>query len=238
LPPPGARRILGKLSKKDFLEAPAAPKAKAAKKIGRPRHVSLLGDAAVKAIIRERAAPSCRFRANGEVIHTLPSKSWRKFHMTTPELREKISYDTLLRRVKRCRLGVAKGKKRTDVCDVCKCWDYQVYPKVRGDRNEVWEACQRHVPGYWADFEAAVATSGFFADVPDCQRLESPHYFDILLNYLRERPGDTAHARAGMEADAVRELEKTEARAIANIENEIYPLVFEWAHRFTLRDEI
>jgi len=229
------KRLLGKCSTLHWLD----PKRKPAKmRRGRPAKPTTLNDEAVKQICLAKAVPSCRYRANGEPIYLLPNKSWRKLLLTTPELREQLSYSTLLRRVKRCRLSVTKGKKRTDVCDICKAWDYQVLPKVSGMHKEILEAVCRYCPAYWESFEASVAASPFFADLPPSLRVESAYYWEKLLTYLKGRAGETAHARAGMAAAGREHLEATEARAIKEVEESMLPLVTEWGHHFTLRDDI
>jgi len=229
------KRLLGKRLPAKAWKCPAAGPAK---KRGRPAKPTAMDDEAVKAVVQSKAAPSCRYRANGATIHLLPNKSWRKLHMATPELHQELSYRTLLRRVRGCRLSVSKGKKRTDVCDICKAWDCQVLPKFTGMHKEIVEALLIHCPTYWGAFFEAIEASPFFSDIAPALRIEAALYWEKMLEHLKAQPGATAHARAGMEVRAREELEATEARAIKEVEEEMVPIATEWGHHFALRDDI
>ena len=82
-------------------------------------------DAMIKNVIAGHTKPSCRFKANKEPILCI-MRSWRRLHLTDPNIARLISERHLTRRCRLCALGISKGGKRTDLCSVCNAWDFQV----------------------------------------------------------------------------------------------------------------
>ena len=56
--------------------------------------------------------------------------SWLSALSKTPGIHEKISYSQFRKRLARAAFAVSKGKKRTDICAVCKQWDGTVKRRI------------------------------------------------------------------------------------------------------------
>ena len=141
------------------------------RKGGRPRGSFKMKTTALTKVLEAHSSLTCRFNSKGAVVRTL-GQSWFKKHRATPELFKAIPYSTLRRRCKRGRMNIQAGKKRTDLCSVCKTWDTEVEPMIRSVLDEIRMTLQKVLPGYFTEFDLAINASPLFENQE--ARLQQP----------------------------------------------------------------
>jgi hypothetical protein len=216
-------------------ETGGRPKAKVIKhgcklKRGRPQKIS---DLELKAQLLPLSKASCRFKRSGEAVNTIPS-SWRRTHMRTASIKTKLSYRQLLRRIRRARLAIVVGKKRTDRCPICMVWDRQVQPLIQRTLGEIRETLQGSLKEYWTQFDRQLLTK-WWASEDDFERESCPHYVKMVRDFIEGHDTDFMHMRLALDAEGLVQLASKETVAQHALDG-IEPLVKEWSGHFQLRN--
>ena len=106
----------------------------------------------------------------------LVAGSWRRLHAENNALKTKLGYSQFVKRVRRAKLGVAKGKKRTDVCPTCQKFDAHVRLKIENIISETETILAELCPNY---FMYRLVKAPFTEDTFD--RACSPDYISDLM---------------------------------------------------------
>ena len=198
-----------------------------------------LSDLELKKALLAHTTETCRVsQRTREPIRTLNS-TLSKIHALTPELHCTYAYSTLAQRVARLKLGVAKGKKRTDVCSHCAHWDNYMSKQV----ESLYAQCERQLKGldpqYFLEWQAVVEGNQW--DKDGFVRAESPSYMAAFVKYVNSAADSTTAsriARRGTLPDEVRfllpEVEAILCRKFE--EQELEQCVSDWNFHWNLRD--
>ena len=110
-----------------------------------------------------------------------PGKHWWLvlgvgYMQKTMRWKSKLGYSQFVKRVRRAKLGVAKGKKRTDVCPTCQKFDAHVRLKIENIISETETILAELCPNY---FMYRLVKAPFTEDTFD--RACSPDYISDLM---------------------------------------------------------
>ena len=155
-----AKHIVGDdLQRKEYKLYAAKSKA-----LGRRVGFRRLDDEGLKTAFDPFVQPSCRPNSKGGVFMTRTS-SIASIHRRSKAIRGTYAYSTLCKKVKRGRLSIVKGHKRTDRCKCCIIYDKSVEPLVTKQIDAAKADLKKSLNTYWDEFQRVVdATSDFGRD--------------------------------------------------------------------------
>ena len=195
---------------------------------------TFIKDSAIMKVVGPLTERSCRFTAKGDEVRTI-QQSFRKLWMTCKALRNICSLRTLYKRLHKCRLGVSRGKKWTDVCATCLAWDMQVSKIVENSYDEAHDTLQELVPRYWADVSDKL--DQLKQEYEDhTSYLEQVQYAEVFVDYVKKRNGETLYGRAGWTPEKHKDVTEAEAGVLALFSDKIVPLLREWSCHWVTRD--
>ena len=125
-----ARLGFGRVLAKRHLGIKDAKYAKEKRKAGRKKGPRMMPDAMLKAALQPFSTTTSIWSARFDEPKRQLTSSKRKVFEACTEINETISYGTLCRQTKRCRLGYGKGSRRVDKCDICAVYDQQFAPEL------------------------------------------------------------------------------------------------------------
>jgi hypothetical protein len=204
-----------------------------AKKGGRPKGTFKFPTSELKQILVDNSSVSCRFNSAGEAVRTL-GQTWSTKHRKVPELFKAVPYSTLRRRCRHGKLAIEVGKKRTDLCGVCKAWDMQVEPIMKSLLNEIRSTLTKIMPQYFLEFDHAINESPLFENKQTL--LQQPIYIERLIEYLVDHEKRNIASRLQLAPHDLVELRRAEDASLQELQSECLPVVQEWGGHFGLKD--
>lgn len=213
--------------------ASSKTKKKVHPKRGRPKGSFRVQENSIRAVLAPHTVPSCRFTAAGKVIENI-STSWRRLHRTDALLRDLIPRRTLARRVQNCKMQVAKGRGRTDVCMVCKQWDSQVSVMLKNTCKEIRDALENSFKQYFSKWDRMIAAHPKWG-AEDFEHVADPDWAKALCEYVSSHRISETYARLDLPERDRNLLESFEDRAVKELSAHL-PIIDEWSMHFTVRD--
>jgi hypothetical protein len=166
-----------------------------AKKLGRPRRSFKINKTKLADAIEEYTTPSSRFYSDGTIVHTLRS-SKRNIWKSDSDIRQIAgSRSTFMRHLKKGVSRVARGTKRTDVCQVCWQYDAHVHPKMVRYIDDLKGATAEYMPNYFTGFSMELG------------ELVKPSGWLRLHRWIDHHRIDCAYQRGLLLDDSLRKLE-------------------------------
>lgn len=199
---------------------------------GRPEGLKI-GHEKVKAVMMPHTSPSCRFLKGG-VQHHLLKGSIRRNYTRCASLHKLGSYRSICRRMRKAKCQISVGKRRTDVCEICKIWDDQTSIIVTNCLKECVYAITALMPAYFKDWWARVEADEIWS-ATDFQRCDSPEYQEAFAEFIGKHEGRNLYLRMSMGKRGHAELRACEKRALGELIQNL-PAVKECNLHFTLRD--
>jgi len=192
----------------------------AKEKRGGDQKVRKVSDEDLRGLLSAHASSSCNIHAKLKQPILRLGSSVSKLHLKDARLREAGSYRTVLKRLRGCRVGVARGKRATDVCDICKSWDYNILPKIVHDLD---------------DCEAALGAldAGYFEGFLRERRLDDPSYYLDWCAWVEKRRGERGPGDGELDAAEHMALEKF-GDSLAGWQQHVK----EWPFHFSFRDAL
>ena len=194
-----------------------------------------MNDGTLKDALQPFVSPSSRWsRRSGEVLQTLRG-SLASVYSSCEELKGRYSYRQVARRLlvkQAARLGISAGKRRTDVCRTCVCWDKAVSPRVRAALVEVKETLAGQLEWYWHSWKKKCEENGW---IEDESVLLNEQYFRALVDYIRVHPRSHRDQRRGIDEAAMQMIEGVTVDTLTG-GDAIVQAVAEFALHFRLRD--
>ena len=195
--------------------------------------------------IREALARNCRqSRPEGAVARdALPmlrlEGSLIRAINATKALNEVYAESTIYRRVRlhapRKTIMIGVGKKWTDKCDDCRCWDMTVEKRVIGQVADHMESLAEVFHEYWTGFGEICNEKGYNAR--GFEKTQSLEWYDDLRRWLEDAPATWKEAREALDEKSRDRLGIVEAlflKDIVGIREEVSGYVAHW----TLRDHL
>jgi hypothetical protein len=201
-----------------------------------PHRKQRLTDAELKALLKLHAHDSCRWSSlQGEGAKKFEG-SVKAIWKDDPELSGVYAYTTLLKRLRRGKLGFQKGQCFSDVCPICATWDGLVSKKLAHLIGEVSRSLTDVVELFWEEFEDVTGWSA------GERRYDSPEFLKAWLQYLQEKvvvlEASAILSREDLTHVMLIAHEVTRAMESPDVEHEAawIDLVAEWNLHWTLRD--
>jgi hypothetical protein len=125
-----ARLGFGRTLAKRHLGLKECKSAKEKRKAGRKKGSRVMEDEKLTAALQPFSTTTSMWSARFDKPKRQLTSSKRKVFEACTEVNKTMSYETMCRQTKRCRLGFGKGSKRVDKCDICAVYDSQFAPRV------------------------------------------------------------------------------------------------------------
>jgi hypothetical protein len=152
---------------------------------GRPKGSLSTSDKDLIELFTPVSVPSSKFgRKVGAPLRTL-TKSIRRIYVKSTGMRAKLTYRQICRRVSNCKLGFAKGRRRTDTCDVCSAWTSTTSKTIMAKLNAAGTYLTDIQKNYFMAWDAFCAVRGF--DKPDFSKTESPSYLKAFSDFINQQ---------------------------------------------------
>ena len=200
---------------------------------GRPKGSLKMNDETLKGILQNHSIESCVIhRPTRTPLRSLTS-SMATIHRTDVDVKKKISYRTLCRRMRRRRLGTAKGSRRIDCCDVCESFDQHAGPQLEKGIAGIMETLEEHLPTYFESFLPDALSEG-------ARRRESPIWLQQLIAYIASHEERNEAVRAELPFDVQFMLHEQEKQAMQTITapDGLMDEIKIWSWHFSLRDRL
>ena len=168
---------------------------------------------------------SCRFKADGTIVDTV-QKSWRRIYRTNKRVRELCSYSWLLKKVRRGKANVVRGRKRTDVCHICYSFDQQASKIIEACYSKTEEAVKSLDPDYFR---------GFKAEKTD-DYVSSAKYARAFKDYVSSHEGNFIYDRLRLSEVEREKLSDVERRFLEYFTNDVLPIIVLYGKHFLARD--
>jgi len=137
------------------------------------------------------------------------------------------------------KLGITKGKKRTDVCSHCGHWDNYLSKQIELQYSQCERQLQGLEPEYFKEWHAVMEGNGW--DKPGFVRAESPGYMAAFIRYINSAEDTTTASRIVRRAS----LPETDRMMIPEVENilirkfqeaDLLQTLQDWNLHWNLRD--
>ena len=144
--------------------------------------------------------------------------SLKNAFLASPALRSKISYATLSHRVglHHPKMGIARARKRTDLCSLCRCWDACVHKECEHVFTSTKDTLSAMVPGYFKDFKTSCLEKQWDFQKPP---LDDPMFFTDLNQYIATTDDVRGHLKSDLSETQRGEVSITEAVALTDVEH-------------------
>ena len=204
-----------------------------AKKKGRPKG-HIVSDKVLKEVLFPLTAPSCRYKADGSEVRTWKSTVFQAY-AKNKQVHTIISYSSLCRRIRRSKLNIVKGRKRTDLCNCCRAFDTGGGLAIREGYAKSRAILTNLAPEYFASWDRKVELHSEWSD-KEYDYTTDQHYASAYLTYMEEHGTQQLHYRCSLLPECLAALEKKEAEMIEEFRTRTQALVVEFGLHFQLRD--
>ena len=119
----------------------------------------------------------------GDVMRHLTC-SLKDLWMACPAIHEKISLNTLSRRLrcKNSKLGISFPKSKQDLCTVCHTWDVLQRPALRQKAVDQIAKLHHAKPGCWNGWKAVLKENGWHGKQPPVDLLK---FWECMMSYVQ-----------------------------------------------------
>ncbi len=186
----------------------------------RPR----LSDEALRVELDAHTCESCRVtpKFGGCTVRTLQG-SLRRIWGSDGRLQSLYSYRHLCRRMKQSKLAVSRACRRSDVCEVCQCWDNDQSKRVCALVGQVRRTLHARLPGYW----------DVWPKKDEELKPENPHYMDSMATYVSSHATKQLSMRARESEAGLASLVELEGHATTQLQRAV-AVATEWSMHFRL----
>lgn len=190
------------------------------KKRGRPKGSCKMVVADLRELfISSHCAPSCEVSLRwGDVLFNLTksiARAWREDVQL-----QVYKPNTLQRKLRNCKLGITKLKRRSDCCQFCIGWSSSVAKSINHTLTNFFKDVAALLPAYTEIWEAALrGHHPEWLGLPE-NALENPAFYRFLRVYMETQAATYPTMRQELEVEKRQRLEKLEGDMLRRLTGE------------------